>query len=245
MSFVPCFTASSSVSRYCCNSVLLNIARILELNEIGSNGHHWLLSLVLQVPATVSFTGISNKTFGSKLASYVWILVQISSPYRQLKSAKKLFWDQLFSNKLYTYDTIAQVPMFGYILHLSHGKRKNPAFWKSLKLGPPLQMTPPCVGNFLEEPFDVNIWTPRWVRHWMKVALWRPKQFPCCVCYSCCCIQPAECESVTTCYELNTPVTRGIQTAANTNVHVNFHCPSLSLLFLCLFLFSFASSDAQ
>ncbi len=40
----------------------------------------------------VSFTGISNKTlslFSSKLASYVRILVQISSLYRQLKSAKK------------------------------------------------------------------------------------------------------------------------------------------------------------
>ncbi len=50
--------------------------------------------------AIVSCTGISNKTlslFSSKLASYVQILVQISSPYRQLKSAKKSFWDQLFT----------------------------------------------------------------------------------------------------------------------------------------------------
>ena len=42
----------------------------------------------------VQITGISNKTlslFSSKLASYVQILVQISSPYRQLKSAKKWF----------------------------------------------------------------------------------------------------------------------------------------------------------
>ncbi len=50
--------------------------------------------------AMVSHTGISNKTlslFSSKLASYVCILVQISSPYRQLKSAKESFWDQLFA----------------------------------------------------------------------------------------------------------------------------------------------------
>ncbi len=52
------------------------------------------------VLAIVSCTGNSNKTlslFSSKLASYVGILVQISSPYRQLKSMKKSFWDQLFT----------------------------------------------------------------------------------------------------------------------------------------------------
>ena len=43
--------------------------------------------------AIVSCTGISS----SKLASYVQILVQISSPYKQLLSAKKSFWDQLFT----------------------------------------------------------------------------------------------------------------------------------------------------
>ncbi len=47
--------------------------------------------LVLQVHASCQFNGNSVIYGHFKLASHVQILVQISSPYRHLKSTKKLF----------------------------------------------------------------------------------------------------------------------------------------------------------
>ncbi len=61
--------------------------------------------------AIVSYTGISNKTclFSSKLASYVRILVQMSSPYRQLKPKKNHSETSYLLNKL---NILSEMPVY-------------------------------------------------------------------------------------------------------------------------------------